>query len=237
MKKPVTAAPPVPRAPGSVTGMRPASRAPLPPAPGEGRSPFSPDLVQAMERIAQEPRGLRPSERRPAGPTPRPAPPERPALVVAEPCVAGYRYRSLFLMVWRGDPTARAIQELHEGVLSCMADHPKVAIVSLILEGATPPSAELRAQVREFQTANGARISALALVVKGVGFWASAIIAAATAIVRTRRTPFPYRVFRHDPTAASFLAESIAAFDGATTEADIVEAFSYVRADRPMRSL
>src|SRR5437867_11355100 len=105
-----------------------------------------------------------------------------PAIVVNQSNVTAYCYENVFLMLWRGTTTDEALEEVHQalGKLAMMRDE-GIAILSVIERGATPPSAVHRGRVRDFQEKLGSRLRCLALLVDGMGFWASAVLGAATA--------------------------------------------------------
>src|SRR5262249_60224317 len=110
-----------------------------------------------------------------------------------------------------------------------------VGIVSIIERGATPPNAEHRARVRAFQEKLGPRLRCLALLVDGMGFWASAVLGAATAIVAARRVRFPQQVCRTRDDAIAFVAEQLRSTGGPDALA-LKRAIDFARTDATIRA-
>jgi len=159
-----------------------------------------------------------------------------PALVVDQPAVLAYALENLFVMLWRGATTDVALDDVHAALERVVAQHEEgIAIVSIIQRGAPPPSSAHRGRVREFQETLSSRLRCLAIVIEGMGFWASAVLGAATAIISARRVRFPQKVCRTHEEAVLFIAskcEGTPAGDGRM----IMRAFDFVHADATLRA-
>ena len=130
-----------------------------------------------------------------------------PTRVVENPAVLAYSLENIFVMIWRGGTTDAALDEIHGALSRIVALHDQgIAIVSIIARGTPPPSAAHRARVRDFQETVANRLRCLAIVIEGIGFWASAVLGAATAIVSARRSPFPQKICRTEIEAIMFVA-------------------------------
>jgi hypothetical protein len=173
---------------------------------------------------------------------PRPRSASRPGsdsaittIVVDRPAVLAYQCGNLFMMVWRGATTDEALDAVHASMTAMVAIHPEgIGIVSIIERGAPPPSTEHRARVREVQERMASRLRCLVVLVEGMGFWASAVLGAATAIVSARRTRFPQKVCRAREEAIQFIAEKMQGTLSADPRA-LARALEYVRSDVTMR--
>jgi hypothetical protein len=159
-----------------------------------------------------------------------------PLLVVDQSAVSSYAYENVFIMLWRGATTDAALDSVHQALGILAMHHPEgIAIISIIERGATPPSAEHRAKVREFQEKLGPRLRCLALLVDGMGFWASAVLGAATAIISARRVRFAQRVCRTTDDAVAFVAHQMVG----TASADALalrQAIDHARVDATTRA-
>lgn len=165
----------------------------------------------------------------------RPAATADPALVVDLPNVLAYTFENLFLMLWRGPTTDAALDAIHLAMQALVDGRSDgIAIFSIIERGATPPSAEHRERVRLFQEQLDHRVLGLALLIDGMGFWASAVLGVATAITSARRVRFRQRVCRSQDEAVQFIAAE-AQGTPAGIAAAVARAVDYARTDSALR--
>jgi len=163
-----------------------------------------------------------------------PRPDDELLLLLEDEAVYAYVLRDLFIMVWRGvvsDTTLEAMHKLME--LEARRQRDGIAIVSVIERGATPPNSAQRSNISNFQARMGKRFRCLALVIDGIGFWASMAIGVATSIITYRRKLFPQTVCRTVEGAVDFIVRKSPGMDPHA----LLQAIADSRADASTRSI
>jgi hypothetical protein len=157
-------------------------------------------------------------------------------LALEAPSVCCYTLQGLFVMVWRDAPTDAMVDQVHDALGLLVARIPTgVSVLSVIERGAKPPSADARARVSAFQDAQGDRLKRIVFLVDGMGFFASAALAAATAIARARRARLPQDIVRTPEDAVDALLRD-ANIASRFTLAELVATIAAARADAAERA-
>jgi hypothetical protein len=125
-----------------------------------------------------------------------PNPTSQPALLDREPgAFAFYLWQNVLIVCWSQRATGPAVDRLVRVRASIDGDHPEgVSVVYLIRDGAGLPTPEARTAVREMMDQYRERRACLAVVLKGQGFWFSAISAAITGVRMLVPGQFPMLV-------------------------------------------
>ncbi|HTQ45562.1 MAG TPA: hypothetical protein VMI75_22540 [Polyangiaceae bacterium] len=155
-------------------------------------------------------------------------------LLLEDEAVYAYVLRDLFIMVWRGVVTDTTLEAMHKLMEREARKQPDgMAIVSVIERGATPPSSAQRSNISNFQARMGKRFRCLALVIDGIGFWASMAIGVATSIITYRRKLFPQTVCRTVEGAVDFIVRKSPGMDAQA----LLSAIAQCRDDAAMRAM
>lgn len=120
---------------------------------------------------------------------------------------AFYRFQNVAINVWTGQPTGEAVRCLAELTTLSRKTCPRgVSSIHWVVQGVGLPTPEAREGLRSLVLRDGDHIACVGVVLRGDGFWASALRSAVSGILLVGpRAPFPQRVYGSAEELAAWL--------------------------------
>src|SRR6185312_8197600 len=117
-------------------------------------------------------------------------------LVELEPGVFGmYAWKNVMVVIWRGEASESNVRRIAHATVRLAAGWSSgFSSVQVTHEGGTLPSAGARSVFIEMMGRHGDNIAGVGVVLKGSGFWASAIQGAVTGMRMISPKSIPVRV-------------------------------------------
>lgn len=120
---------------------------------------------------------------------------------------AFYRWHNIAINVWRSHPTGQSVDVLARLTADSFRKYPEgLSSVHWIDEGAGLPTAEARTGLSDIAARYERHLLCVGVLLRGSGFWASAVRSALTGIVLLTPKRFPLRFFADVTPLASFVA-------------------------------
>lgn len=120
-------------------------------------------------------------------------------------CVA--TWENLVLAVWGEAPGPQPMQAIHDSHLELLKDHARVGHLVLIDGGPQIPTAEAREMASRYSKQS--KMSSIAVVIRGEGFWLSAARGFLTAVLFLQRTNAPTQFFKKLDDALDWQSERL----------------------------
>jgi hypothetical protein len=106
-----------------------------------------------------------------------------------------YGWRNMTIVVWSGQATGASVAQLDRVSVLCRKRDPHGhSVVHIVHEPTQLPSAEARAGLAQMMSDNADVLSAMAIVVGGSGFWATAMRSVVTAMRMVGSRAFELRI-------------------------------------------
>jgi hypothetical protein len=135
-------------------------------------------------------------------------PAETLSLVEHEPGVfAMYTWKNVIAVIWRGEATEGCVRRISHATVRLTAGWPSgFSCVHVTHEGGGLPSSGARSVFIEMMGRHGGNVAGVGVVLKGNGFWASAVQGAVTGMRMLSPKSFPLRVEHTVRPVAQWLA-------------------------------
>ena len=105
------------------------------------------------------------------------------------------QFSSLHISLWRGETDEHDVGRLHEEVRELLNDHDSVSLLLIVDASAPLVGDPARKRAVEMLRELGARITSIAIVTEGTGFWAGAVRSMFVGLAMILRPPFAWRMF------------------------------------------
>lgn len=130
--------------------------------------------------------------------------------VVREDGVLLATWRNVLLNVGKGNPSKEFIDQVLQHAEDLLSVYPDgIVLMLLIYDGGGVPGGKGRGRATQMLREIGPRLQALAAVIEGAGFWASAARSILTGLALMSRSRFPLRTFSEMNEAARWLVKYI----------------------------
>jgi hypothetical protein len=123
---------------------------------------------------------------------------------------SSYMWTDVAFTLWFGAATMESLAVFEEACKQCIANHPgRMSSVHMIVPGRSVlPSAEARAALARLTTDYADSTAAIAVVIPGAGFWASAIRGLVTAIRMLGSREYELKMFATIDEVVGWLPEA-----------------------------
>lgn len=119
-------------------------------------------------------------------------------------------WRNVLLNVGKGNPSEEFMAQVQQHAEDLLSQYPDgIAMMLLVYDGGGVPGGQGRGRATQMLREIGPRLQALAAVIEGAGFWASAARSVLTGLALMSRTRFPLRSFAGTNEAARWLVKHI----------------------------
>ena len=119
-----------------------------------------------------------------------------------------YIWKNVTFTFWFGAATLESCATMEEGCRKCAAEHPErlSSINVMIPGGRNMPDAAARAEIVRIVREYGNSTAALAVLIPGSGFWASALRSVTVALSMVRPQGMPMQIFGDTAQLSDWLA-------------------------------
>jgi hypothetical protein len=123
---------------------------------------------------------------------------------------AFYRWENVAINLWASQPNAPAVQTLAKLTERSAQECPNgIASIHWIAQGAGLPTPEARAQLAEIAKRHDKHLLCVGILLRGDGFWASAVRSALTGIVLLAPRAYQMRFYAELTPLSRFVSEQV----------------------------
>jgi hypothetical protein len=123
---------------------------------------------------------------------------------------AFYRWENVAINLWASQPNAPAVEIVGKLTERSLLECPKgIASIHCIANGAGLPTSEARAQLAEIAKRYDRHLLCVAILLRGDGFWASAVRSALTGIVLLAPRAYQMRFYGELTPLSRFVTEQV----------------------------
>ena len=119
---------------------------------------------------------------------------------------AAYLWKNIAIIVWFDGPTLESLRSFERGSQEMIAEHPEgLSSINILVPGGRLPTPAARRELSRILDAHAPHHAGSAIVMRGDGFFASALRGLLTALQLLQRKTIPQQVFSDYETAVTWL--------------------------------
>jgi len=121
---------------------------------------------------------------------------------------SAYIWKNVVITLWFGAATLESCASLERGTRKQTAEHPEgLSMVNIMVPGSRSlPGAAVRAELARIMREHATHAAAIAVIIPGSGFWASALRSVVVALSMLRPRDMQLSIFDSAPPLAEWLA-------------------------------